>query len=103
MSRLARIETELTKRFALDHLEVIDESSGHNVPVGSESHFKVVLVSDEFGELKRIDRHRAVNAVLASEFDGGMHALAVHTYTQDEWRKRFGEAPLSPPCHGGEG
>lgn len=29
-------------------LEVINESHKHNVPVGSESHFKVTIVSSEF-------------------------------------------------------
>ena len=43
---------------SLMHLQVIDESGNHSVPEGAESHFKVVAVAPEFGELKRIDRHR---------------------------------------------
>jgi BolA protein len=31
-----------------------------------------------------------------------MHALAIHVYTEDEWRQRFNQAPMSPPCAGGE-
>jgi BolA protein len=51
--------------------------------------------------MKRLARHRAVHDVLAEELAGGVHALAVHTYTGPEWRERFGNAPLSPPCRGG--
>lgn len=80
------------------HLEVVNESSGHHVPAGSETHFKVVLVSNDFENRSRVARHRQVNALLAAEFAAGMHALAVHTYTPSEWQRRHGEAPMSPPC-----
>ena len=93
---------KLSERFALDHLEVTNESGGHNVPPGSETHFKVVLVSDDFEGQRPITRHRAVNETLAEELAGGVHALAVHTYTPVEWQARFGSAPLSPPCLGGK-
>ncbi len=101
MNRAERIEHALTNEFDLAHLEVLDESGNHSVPDGAESHFKVVTVSAAFDGVSRIQRHRLINAALAGEFDGGMHALAIHAYTADEWQARFGEAPLSPPCAGG--
>lgn len=101
MGRRERISDALSSAIDLEHLEVIDESGGHNVPPGSESHFKVVLVSAAFAGQSRLARHRRVNELLDAEFRTGLHALAVHPYTQSEWRERFGTAPLSPPCHGG--
>ena len=98
MSRLQRIELSLDEGLVLLHLDVADESHGHNVPPGSESHFKVVAVSDQFDGMSRLDRHRRINGLLKEEFETGMHALALHTYTVSEWRARFGEAPMSPPC-----
>ena len=98
MSRLQRIELSLDGGLVLLHLDVADESHGHNVPPGSESHFKVVAVSDQFDGMSRLDRHRRINGLLKEEFEAGMHALALHTYTVSEWRARFGEAPMSPPC-----
>jgi len=98
----AAIERKLADRFELAHLEVVNESGGHNVPPGSETHFKVVLVSGDFDGLRLLARHRAVNEALADELAGGVHALAIHTYTPAEWRDRFGAAPLSPPCLGGK-
>ena len=97
-----RIVSKLDARFDLQHLEVENESGGHNVPTGSETHFRVVLVSDEFDNVGLLGRHRAVNEVLSQELEHGVHALALHTYTRDEWQKRFGDAPLSPPCLGGQ-
>jgi len=100
-TRASRIEQRLSDELELLHLEVLDESDNHSGPANAQSHFKVVAVADEFAELTRIKRHRLVNGLLRAEFDGGMHALAIHTFTVEEWADRFGEAPLSPPCAGG--
>ena len=96
------LETRLSAAFDLAHLEVVNESDQHNVPENSQTHYKLVLVSDEFEGLTRIKRHRAINALVSDLLAGPIHALALHPYTEAEWRKRFGSAPLSPPCHGGE-
>ena len=96
--RRERIEQTLSDNLELQHLEVLDESGNHAVPDGAESHFKVVAVAGAFEGQSRVQRHRSVNALLAGEFEMGMHALALHTYTEVEWRRRFGEAPMSPPC-----
>jgi len=101
MSIQSGIENKLAQNFDLLHLEVENESSNHNVPPGSESHFKVVLVSNEFDGKTPVMRHRAVNKVLAEELANRIHALALHTYTEQEWRDKSGGAPLSPPCLGG--
>lgn len=98
MSMRDTIESKLAESIELKHLEVINESGNHNVPEGSESHFKVVLVANEFADVKLIGRHRRVNQILATELRDHIHALAIHTYTEDEWRSRNGDAPMSPPC-----
>ena len=103
LSRTDRIEQTLSNAISLLHLEVLDESGNHSVPEGAQSHFKVVVVSPEFLDQSRINRHRMVNGLLQPEFDAGMHALAIHAYTHEEWQARFGEAPMSPPCVGGDG
>ena len=100
-TRQDTIITKLDARFAPEHLEVLNESGGHNVPAGSETHFKVVMVAREFEGQRLLARHRLVHDVLAEELAGGMHALALHTYTNAEWQQRFGDAPMSPPCLGG--
>ena len=61
------IEKKLLSHFDPQHLEVINESAMHNVPAGSESHFKVVIVTPMFGGERLINRHRAVNAILKEE------------------------------------
>lgn len=84
------------------HLEVINESHSHNVPANSETHFKVVLASDFFAGKPLVSRHRAVYEALAEPMANGVHALALHIYTPEEWEKRSA-APRSPNCLGGGG
>ena len=101
MSMQSTIENKLAAGIDALHLEVVNESNNHNVPPGSESHFKVVLVSDAFEGQNLVARHRMVNKILADELNGKIHALALHTYTESEWKDRHADAPMSPPCLGG--
>lgn len=95
-----QIESKLNASFNPDYLQVVNESGNHNVPPGSESHFKVVMVASAFDDLNRVKRHQAVYGILADELAGGVHALALHLYTAAEWRE-LGGAPESPQCLGG--
>ena len=88
----------LLQRFNPDFLEVLNESHQHSVPPNSETHFKVVLVSPSFDGKRKVARHQQVYAALAAQLEGPVHALALHTYTPDEWRERQQAAPQSPDC-----
>ena len=103
MTVQAIIEQKLAQGINAKHMEVVNESGNHNVPPGSESHFKVVLVSEDFADKKLLQRHRMINELLAEELKNNIHALAIHTYTEEEWKAIHGNAPLSPPCQGGDG
>lgn len=101
MTIQVQIEEKLAAALDPAHLEVVNESHQHNVPPNSETHFKVVVVADAFDGQRKVARHQSVYALLAEELAGPVHALALHTYTREEWAERFGEAPMSPPCLGG--
>jgi len=101
MSMQTQIEEKLTNGLQIRHLEVVNESNNHNVPPGSESHFKIIVVTPDFEGKTLINRQRMINSILADELKGRIHALAMHTYTEEEWNKHIGNAPMSPPCMGG--
>lgn len=98
MSLAKQIEEKLSAAFAPQHIEVECESHMHNVPPGAEMHFRVVLVSEAFSSVRKVQRHQKVYAALTEEMAGPIHALALHTYSPDEWQ---GDAPESPQCLGG--
>ena len=91
MSMQIQIEEKLAKELKAQHLEVVNESNNHNVPPGSESHFKIVVVAPDFEGKSLINRHRMINSILADELKNQIHALAMHTYTEEEWNKASGD------------
>ena len=95
-----QIEQKLREGLGPSHLDVINESSMHSVPPGSETHFKVVVVSAVFEGKSAVERHRAVYELLAAEIKGGVHALTITSRTPREWDASSTVAP-SPPCLGG--
>jgi len=95
------ITSKLSHTFAPVALEVINESFMHSVPAGSESHFKVVVVSQQFDDESLIKRHRMVHAALRDELDAGLHALSVEALTPEQWQARGGATMDSPECRGG--
>ena len=82
------IEQKMLNGLSLSHCEVINESHMHNVPPGSESHFKLVLVSSDFEGLSLVKRHQKVYKILADELANGVHALALNTLTPQEWAEK---------------
>lgn len=100
MSIQANIEQKLASEYDADFLQVENESHLHNVAPGSESHFKVTIVSDAFKDQMLIKRHRMVNNTLQQEMQQ-IHALALHTLTPEEWQARAGKVADSPKCRGG--
>lgn len=94
------INEKLAKAFSPSHLEVINESASHNVPEGSESHFKVIICADFFHEKSAVKRHQAIYAELAEELKNSIHALSLFVYSQEDW-KGLNTVPSSPKCMGG--
>ena len=97
-----QIENKITQALKPQHLSVINESNKHNVPAGSESHFKVIIVAEEFNNCTLIDRHRKINELLAAELASDIHALSLRTLTPEEWQRSEGEVTETPPCMGGD-
>ena len=95
-----RIEQKLRDQLQPVVLDVINESSRHSVPPGSETHFKVTIVSGAFEGKSLVERHRIVYALLDDEMRGGVHALTITSRTPAEWDQNGAVAP-SPPCLGG--
>ncbi len=94
------IEKALSDAFHISYMAVENESHMHSVPPNSETHFKVTLVTDEFLGQRQVARHQRIYKTLAEQMRNGVHALALHTYTVEEWQQA-GKVPSSPNCMGG--
>ena len=82
------IINKLREAFTPESLEVQDESHLHEGHAGhrpgGETHFRVYIVSQAFKGKSRVDRHRMINATLAGELAGSVHALALHAKAPGE-------------------
>ena len=82
------IERKLTEGLTPTRLEVIDDSGRHvghaGHRPGGETHFRIEIVSEAFSGTSRIERHRMVNALLAEELAGPLHALQLVTNAPGE-------------------
>lgn len=94
------IETKLNEGLAPSLLNVENESHMHGGPA-TESHFNITAVSRVFSDLNPVRRHQTVYKLLEAELAAGVHALALHLYTAEEWEERQQSAPASPDCRGG--
>jgi BolA protein len=101
MSAIISIETKLKEVLSPIHLEVIDESYLHNVEPGRESHVRIVAISELFEGLNLVKRHQLIYAEIQEEIDGPIHALSIHTFTEQEWKEKNEKAEASPDCLGG--
>ncbi len=97
----ATITDKLTRALQPRHLEVIDESHGHSVPRGAQSHFRVIAVADAFAGMPRVRRHQRIYELLTDELAGSVHALAIEALTPEQWEQHGGPRLDAPPCRGG--
>lgn len=101
MSLSDTILLEITTAFSPVHVSIDNESGKHAVAPGSETHFKVTVVSELFSGQPLVTRHRAVNAALVTAFQNGLHALSLTALTPEEWQARDGRVAPTPACLGG--
>ncbi|KAF0809206.1 bolA protein [Alcanivorax sp. S71-1-4] len=96
----ALIERKVRDGLSVAHLALENESHMHSGPA-TDSHFRMVVVSDAFDGLRLVQRHQRIYALVAEELAGPVHALALHTFTPAEWAERGEQAEASPNCRGG--
>ncbi|KAI8923879.1 bola protein [Entophlyctis helioformis] len=87
------IEVKITNALQPTKLEIHDDSSKHKGHAGmkglnpSETHFRLVIVSDAFEAKSLVQRHKFVYEILEDELKGGLHALSLTTKTPQEFAK----------------
>lgn len=98
MALTEEIKAKIQKNLDAYYIEVLNESMNHNVPADAETHFRVTIVSEDFGSLMPVKRHQKVYDILDDEIHSKVHALALHTFTKEEWDRAGHQIPESAPC-----
>ena len=97
------IENKLQSQLKPEFLQVENESHQHNVPSGSESHFKVTIVSAAFEGVNSVKRHQQVYPRVAGRITRwGSCPLAPMPHANPVVRVSE-QIHLTPNCRGGSG
>ena len=81
----SQIVNTLSSLMDLASLKIVNESFMHNVPKGSESHFKIVVVTNDFNNLSIIQRHKLIYKILDNLMNK-IHALSIHAFNEEEFK-----------------
>ena len=91
LKRKINIENLILKNYKPEYFSVLDVSEQHkghqNYKEDIESHFEIIIVSEKFKNLNRIERHRMVNQSLKEEFLSDLHSAIIKTFTLQEYKK----------------
>ena len=92
----SQIINTLSRSLNLLSLKIVNESLMHNVPEGSETHFKIVIITNDFNNLSIIKRHKLIYKTL-DHLMSKIHALSIHAFNEEEFKLK----PIildSPEC-----
>ena len=91
MNRKAKITKILNENFDLHRCYVSDVSESHQghsgYVKGEETHFKILIISNDFENKNRLERHKMVNNFLKNEFVGSLHSITYKLMTVSESKK----------------
>lgn len=91
--RREQLQNLLKENFSIRYLDVVDESHKHkghaSAPKEGQSHFQVLIITDDFKEKSRVERHKMVYGALGNAFEEGVHALSIRAFTPVEWAECF--------------
>ena len=92
-ARMEQIEERLRTALDVEHLELEDESHlhvGHAGARDGRGHFRVLVVSEAFGDKSPLQRHRLVYEALGTMMDTDIHALSIQAMTPAEHQAAAG-------------
>ena len=84
----------------VSHHQLVNDSQKHSGSA-TDSHYNLVLVSDDFAGIGPVKRHQQVYALVGELMNNPIHALALLCYTADQWQAKQEKMPATAPCMGG--
>lgn len=67
---------------------------------GTQDHYRVVIVCDDFLGKSLLQRHQLVNEILKEPLKGPIHALSIQAHTSQEWQARAASVSSSAKPQG---
>ncbi len=88
MNRKAKITNILNKNLNLHKCIVSDVSNLHKGHIGykegEETHFEITIISNDFENKSKLERHKIVNELLKDQFTRSVHSISFKLMTKKE-------------------
>ncbi len=85
------IEKRLIENFEPINLEIINDSNSHSVKEGSETHFRIYIVSEKFKNKTKVQAHQEIYKLFTDQMGdkhlNKLHAISIFSYTPEEYEK----------------
>lgn len=85
MMPIEEVEALLQQAFPGDTIQVAN-------PQGDGEHYQVLVVSGKFQNKTMVEQHQMVYAALGQAMRSAIHALALRTFTPEQWARAGGRA-----------
>ena len=85
----SKIHDLIINKLNVFKIDLVDESYkhiGHNKDTNG-GHFKLLVVSDDFQNMKLLDRHKLIYNILEKMIKVDIHALSIRAFTKQEYIK----------------
>ncbi len=83
MMPIDKVRGQLEKAFPDDRIEL-------SSPQQDDNHFQLLIVSEQFAGKSMVEQHQLVYRALGDAMQEAIHALALRTYTPEQWQKAAG-------------
>jgi len=94
-----KILNKLENKFCKNKIMIYDEIKKHNLHNRKFSHFKIIIISDQFTNKNLITRHKYIYTLLLNIINKcNIHGISIHTYTKNEFINIKNNDIVSPNC-----
>ncbi|CAL4323419.1 BolA/IbaG family iron-sulfur metabolism protein [Buchnera aphidicola] len=73
--------------FYPEYIKIYDNTIYHKIK-NNKKHLTIIIVSNKFKNQKILKRHQEIYKILSREINNTIHAISMHTYTPEEWKKK---------------
>ncbi|MCW5197525.1 BolA family protein [Buchnera aphidicola] len=82
------IKKKIQKQIKVKYLKIYNTSFMHPKLKNNNSHFKIIIVSQDFLKINILRRHQIIYNILSKELKKVIHGIEIFTYTFKEWIKK---------------
>ncbi|QCI18428.1 BolA family transcriptional regulator [Buchnera aphidicola (Aphis nasturtii)] len=85
---LEKIKNYLISKMNISNIEIYNNSKFHKHDNNTLTHLKIIIISDDFNNKQKINRHRLIFQRLNEVYKKNIYSITLYTYTLYEWKHK---------------